>query len=79
MPIRLSHSCSHCQALSADHTCQVHEVKVSSEYTCDQFSLKPKLTSARHCKTCARYGQKSCAHPQKAAEGMLCSSWAPQA
>ena len=79
MSIRLSSSCSHCEALSEKSICMVHEVKVNENYVCDKFSLQSQLINLRHCKTCARYQSESCTHPLKAAEGMLCSSWAPQA
>jgi len=79
MPIRLANNCAHCEALSASNHCQVHDIKVNKHYTCDRFSLKPRLNGARHCGNCARHHSESCAHPKKAAEGMLCASWAPQA
>ena len=79
MPIRLSQSCTHCQALTSSSVCSVHEIKVNENYTCDQFSIRPQLATSRHCGSCARYKGESCAHPAKAAEGMLCASWAPQA
>lgn len=79
MPIRISSSCTNCEALSAGSHCQVHDVQVNEHYTCDQFSLKAQLSAQRQCKNCARFKTQSCAHPNKAAEGMLCASWAPQA
>ncbi len=74
MAIRLASSCSHFEALSADNQCAVHDIKVNANYVCDRFSLKPQLNGARHCGSCARYNGSSCAHSQKAAEGMLCAS-----
>lgn len=79
MPIRLASSCTHCEALSDKSHCLVHDIKVNENYVCDRFSLKAHLSTERHCGSCARYKGDSCAHPHKAAEGMLCASWAPQA
>jgi hypothetical protein len=79
MAIRLANSCAHCEALSAQHQCKVHDIKVDENYVCDHFSFNPSLSTVRHCGSCARHKTDTCAHPQKAAQGMLCSSWAPQA
>lgn len=77
MAIRLSSNCSNCNNLGADNMCSVHEVQVSGNYTCNQFSLKAELDNERQCTTCVRFETDSCAHPAKASEGMLCTSWAP--
>lgn len=79
MAIRLSSSCQNCSNLESTATCQIHGVKVSSTYTCDQFSMKFALSEERQCTNCARHQTDTCAHPDKAAEGMLCTSWAPAA
>jgi len=79
MAIRLSSTCLNCSNLSSNSVCNLHQVKVSSNYTCDQFSLKAELDVDRSCTTCARHETPSCAHPDKAAAGMLCTSWAPAA
>lgn len=79
MAIRLSSTCLNCANLKNDASCKVHEVKVSSNYTCDQFELRADLDYDRECSNCARHGQDDCAHPEKAAAGMLCTSWAPAA
>jgi len=79
MSIRLASNCSHCESLSTENMCSVHKLKVNENYTCDRFSLIFKLDLDRDCNNCLRNNTDSCAHPQKAAEGMLCSSWAPQA
>jgi len=79
MAIRLSHSCSHCKELNSGNICGVHDVKVNSEYTCDSFTIRTSLKTSRDCTNCARFNGETCAHPKTAAEGMLCSSWAPQA
>lgn len=79
MPIRLASNCGHCAALSPANHCKVHDIKVNENYTCDRFSMVPNLNTARECSNCARFKTETCAHPSKAAEGMLCASWAPQA
>jgi hypothetical protein len=79
MPIRLATNCGHCSALAPSNHCKVHDIKVNEQYTCDRFSMMPKFDAARHCSNCSRFKTDSCAHPNKAAEGMLCASWAPQA
>jgi hypothetical protein len=79
MSIRLASNCAHCDSLSAANFCNVHEIKVNENYTCERFSLRPDIAAERHCGNCARHNSDTCAHPNKAAEGMLCSSWAPQA
>ena len=79
MAIRLSSNCSNCAELSPAVICNVHKVKVSENYTCDSFSLKTTLSVDTDCTTCARFKKESCAHPDKATEGMLCTSWAPMA
>lgn len=78
MAIRLSHSCANCSALNPSMQCKVHDVKVTTHYTCDSFAKKMDFDKARECSSCARFEAASCAHPQKAAAGMLCSSWTPQ-
>ena len=77
MAIRLSSNCTNCAELAADTTCNVHQVKVSENYTCDSFTIKSDLEEDRQCTTCSRHNTSTCAHPDKAAEGMLCVSWAP--
>lgn len=77
MAIRLSQSCTNCAALSDSMMCNIHKVKVSDRYTCDQFTKSVDFNAERDCTTCSRHGQESCAHPDKAAEGMLCTSWSP--
>ncbi len=75
--IRLSTNCTNCAEMAHDAFCRVHEVKVSENYTCDSFSPTSRFNTQRQCTSCARYQSDSCAHPDKASEGMLCSSWAP--
>jgi len=77
MAIRLSSNCNNCAELSAEALCNVHQVKVSGDYTCDSFTRKPEMNEDRQCTTCSRHETASCAHPDKATEGMLCVSWAP--
>ena len=79
MPIRLASNCTHCESLETTNFCSFHNIKVNANYTCDRFSLVPKLDHERQCSNCARHQTDSCAHPEKAAEGMMCSSYAPQA
>ena len=74
MAIRLSTTCLNCSNLRNDSTCDIHEVKVSSNYTCDHFQMRSELDYDRQC---TRHGKDDCAHPEKAAPGMLCTSWAP--
>jgi hypothetical protein len=78
MSIRIGNSCLNCESLNSDETCKVHGVKVSTSYTCDSFEMKMALKNDPNCITCLRYEDTSCANPQKAAPGMLCSQWAPQ-
>ncbi|MEL6133526.1 MAG: hypothetical protein AAFR59_09210 [Bacteroidota bacterium] len=77
MAIRLSSTCTNCTSMSADTTCKVHHVSVNANYTCDHFALKAELDNDRQCLTCVRHETEACAHPEAAAEGMLCKSWAP--
>jgi len=78
MSIRLASNCSHCNSFTAAHMCKKHKLKVSEEYVCDQFSLLAKLDDSAQCTNCLRHGKDDCAHPNVAAEGMLCASWAPK-
>jgi hypothetical protein len=78
MSIRIGNSCVNCDNLAENEMCKVHGVKVSNSYTCDSFEMKTALKNDPNCVTCARYEESSCANPQKAAPGMLCSQWAPQ-
>lgn len=78
MAIRLSTNCTNCAKLSASFMCNVHQVKVSESYTCDNFILKDTLNSRSDCTSCARFEADSCPHPAKASAGMLCTSWAPE-
>lgn len=77
MAIRLSSNCTNCGSLSTESMCNIHQVKVSENYTCDEFNFKASMKEDRQCTTCSRHKTESCAHPDKAAEGMLCTSWAP--
>lgn len=58
--------------------CKTHDLKVSEEYTCDQFSILQQLNKSMHCKSCQRMNRADCEHPDLAADGMLCASWAPK-
>lgn len=77
MAIRLSNNCTNCTQLSATLVCNVHQVKVSESYTCDNFTLKENMNAEKDCTSCARHNDNSCPHPTKASAGMLCASWAP--
>lgn len=77
MAIRLGNSCCNCENMTAANECKVHGVHVDDRYTCDTFEMKASLKNNPSCGTCARFDGPSCAHPDKAAQGMLCSSWAP--
>ncbi len=79
MAIRLGNTCENCENKMSDNLCKVHGVKVNSHYTCDQFEMKAALISERDCTTCVRFENEDCANPTKAAPGMMCSVWAPQA
>ncbi len=79
MSIRLGNSCVNCDNLTETSRCKVHEVIVNDNYTCDNFELKSALKSKHDCTTCARHHGPTCANPTKAAPGMLCNHWAPQA
>lgn len=79
MAIRLATNCGHSAALSASNHCKVHDIRVNEHYTCDRFSMMPNLSASGDSSNCARYKGETCAHPGKAAEGMLCTGWAPQA
>ncbi|MEO1808743.1 MAG: hypothetical protein AAFU33_28320 [Bacteroidota bacterium] len=76
MAIRLSSTCTNCTQMSAE-MCELHKVSVNANYTCDHFTLKADLDNDRQCLNCVRHKAESCAHPEAAAEGMLCKSWAP--
>ena len=78
MVIRLANNCSNCGNISEGSVCGIHDVKVNQNYTCDAFTMKASLRDDRNCVTCLRYKTDSCANPQKAAAGMLCSQWAPK-
>lgn len=77
MAIRLSTTCINCTAMTQESMCKVHEVKISANYTCDSFDLRPELSGQKDCTVCTRFQKESCTHPAKAAEGMFCLSWAP--
>jgi hypothetical protein len=79
MAIRFANNCSNCVNLVENAFCSKHEVLVSQKYTCDQFDMKAELKNERSCVNCNKHETSSCAHPSKAAPGMLCSSWAPSA
>ena len=78
MSIRLGNSCTNCENLAENMLCKVHKVQVNDAYTCDSFDMKSALKDDPNCTTCVRYHGTTCANPQKAAPGMLCSHWAPQ-
>lgn len=78
MSIRIASSCNHCSSFTEANLCKTHELKVSEEYTCDQFSILKQLNDSMHCHSCIRHHRKDCEHPDLAAEGMLCASWAPK-
>ncbi len=78
MAIRLGNSCVNCENLTANEECSIHQVKVSDNYTCDSFEMKMALKDDPNCSTCSRFQTATCARPNKAAIGMLCSHWAPQ-
>ncbi|MBN3519727.1 hypothetical protein JYB62_06900 [Algoriphagus lutimaris] len=78
MSIRIASSCNHCNSFSESHMCKTHDLKVSEEYTCDQFSILQQLNKSMHCNSCQRMNRADCEHPDLAAEGMLCASWAPK-
>jgi len=77
MSIRLGNSCVNCQEIAEGQFCNTHQVKVNDHYTCDSFEMKIALKNDPNCDTCSRFKGASCANPQKAASGMLCSHWAP--
>ena len=79
MAIRLANNCENCENLAPNNTCSKHHVQVNNRYTCDSFEMKASLKDDRNCITCMRYEGDNCANPTKAAPGMLCASWAPQA
>ena len=79
MAIRLAHNCSNCDNLMEGNLWAKHKVIVNTHYTCDSFEMKAALKDERNCVTCARYENTDCANPDKAAPGMLCASWAPEA
>jgi hypothetical protein len=78
MAIRLGNSCANCDNLKDKNQCKIHGVNVSDGYTCDSFEMKLALKNDPNCGSCIRFEASSCANPEKAAQGMLCSSWAPQ-
>lgn len=78
MAIRLGNSCINCDFFINGEYCKQHETTVSSRHTCDSFEMKESLKDDPNCSTCSRFEGPTCAHPQKAAPGMLCSHWAPQ-
>jgi len=77
MSIRVGNSCVNCNNIGEGNFCSKHEVKVSTNYTCDSFEMKQELKNNPNCSSCVRYLHASCANPQKAAPNMLCSQWAP--
>lgn len=79
MAIRLANNCENCENLDSKNVCKKHGVIVNNRYTCDHFEMKASLLDDRNCITCMRYETTNCANPTKAAPGMLCASWAPQA
>ena len=79
MAIRLSSNCTNCEHLGKNKMCQVHQVNVSGNYTCDQFEMKMKLVQDRNCTSCNRYQETDCLNPTHAAPGMLCGGWVPRA
>jgi len=78
MSIRIGNSCINCENLKSNKLCKVHGVKVATNYTCDSFNMKAALKNDPNCGNCARYETTTCANPQKATPGMLCSHWAPE-
>ena len=78
MAIRLGNSCVNCENYTAEGLCLEHKTMVSKRHTCDSFVMMGALKDDSDCSTCSRYQGPTCANPQKAAPGMLCSHWAPQ-
>jgi len=79
MAIQYSHNCMNCKNLMENNYCSVHQVMVSGRYTCEKFNMKDEFLSDRNCTNCKKYETSDCAHPDKAAPGMLCRSWTPNA
>ncbi|MFL1897054.1 hypothetical protein ACJRPK_15225 [Aquimarina sp. 2-A2] len=77
MAIRLGNSCLNCSHLIEGEYCTTHQTTVSNRHTCDSFEMRASLKDDPNCTTCSRYQGPTCANPQKAAPGMLCSHWAP--
>lgn len=78
MSIRLGNTCLNCEKYREGY-CMKHETSVTVQHTCDSFKMKAELKDEPNCSNCARYNNPTCANPQKAAPGMLCNHWAPQA
>jgi len=78
MSIRLGNSCVNCERFK-NNFCAKHETSVGEQHTCDSFKMKAAIKNEPNCLNCGRYQSPTCANPQKAAPGMLCNHWAPQA
>ena len=77
MSIRLSNSCPNCDHFTNDGFCRHHKTEVSAKHTCDSFDMSAKIKDSEQCGNCTKYGSLNCAHPNKAALGMLCAAYAP--
>lgn len=78
MSIRVATNCGTCMSFTATNICKTHEVKVSNQYICDQFTGDSMLNKAIDCVSCSRHEREDCKHPDIATKGMLCTSWAPK-
>ncbi|MBX2845062.1 MAG: hypothetical protein KTR13_02525 [Saprospiraceae bacterium] len=77
--IHLANNCGNCGSLQTNSTCGVHQVQVSQDLTCNQFNMRESLIPGMDCTSCGRKDDGSCPHPGKAAAGMRCHMWAPNA
>ena len=48
MAIRLVNGCVNCENLTAENVCKLHQTKVETKHTCDNFNMRPSLQGATH-------------------------------
>ncbi|GJM63407.1 hypothetical protein [Persicobacter diffluens] len=75
MEIKKANTCINCDHLMPNHLCEVNETLVTFDQTCDSFDKRLELHKNSDCGNCAKHEQTSCAHPDTAVTGMLCTSY----
>jgi len=78
MDIRLVDGCVNCGNLEGT-MCSVHQTLVNIQQTCDSFDMQPTKFKEVDCMSCIKRNSPDCPHQANASQGMMCSSYSPEA